>query len=73
MLAAVPLARGAEDPLPFMRPLSAGLWVAVFALLLAVGVGLWRSGLWAAPLAALPLAVTGRSTCGSCRAWRRRW
>ena len=57
LLAAVPLARGAVDPLPFMHAVSAALWVGSFALLLGVGVGLWRAGLWAAPLAALPLAV----------------
>lgn len=55
-LAAVPLAAGADDPLPFMHRLSAGLWVASFALLLALGVGLWAEGLWAGPLLALPLA-----------------
>ena len=57
VLAAVPLARGAADPLPFMHAVSAALWVGSFALLLVLGVGLWRAGLWAAPLAALPLAV----------------
>lgn len=57
LLAALPLARGAVDPLPFMHAVSAGLWAASFALLLGVGVGLWRAGLWAAPLAALPLAA----------------
>lgn len=56
MAAAVPLARGAADPLPFMHTLSAALWAGSFALLLALGVGLWRAGLWAAPLAVLPLA-----------------
>ena len=57
MIAAVPLARGVADPLPFMHAVSAGLWVASFATLLALGVGLWRAGVDAAPLAALPLAV----------------
>ncbi|HSQ00727.1 MAG TPA: hypothetical protein VL049_26180 [Candidatus Dormibacteraeota bacterium] len=57
VLAAAPLARGAADPLPFMHAVSAALWVGSFALLLALGIGLWRAGLWAAPLAALPLAV----------------
>ena len=56
-LAAIPLAGGAEDPLPFMHGVAAALWVGSFALLLALGVGLWRAGLWAAPLAALPLTV----------------
>jgi arabinofuranosyltransferase len=57
LLAAVPLARGAADPLPFMHAVSAALWAGAFALLLALGTGLWRAGVWAAPLAALPLAV----------------
>ena len=55
-LAAVPLARGASDPLPFMHLVSAGLWVASFGLLVALGIGLWAQGLWAAPLAVIPLA-----------------
>ncbi len=55
-LAAVPLARGAADPLPFMHGVSAALWAASFALLLALGIGLWAEGLWAGPLIALPLA-----------------
>lgn len=57
VIAALPLARGADDPLACMHALSAALWAGSFALLLALGVGLWRAGLWAAPLAALPLAV----------------
>lgn len=57
VLAAVPLARGDADPLPFMHTVSVVLWAASYALLLGLGIGLWRAGLWAAPLAALPLAV----------------
>lgn len=56
LAATVPLADGAADPLPFMHALSAALWVGSFALLLALGAGMWRAGLWAAPLLALPLA-----------------
>jgi arabinofuranosyltransferase len=56
VLATVPLAREATDPLPFMHEVSAVLWVASFALLLVLGIGLWAEGLWAGPLIALPLA-----------------
>jgi hypothetical protein len=56
VLAAVPLARGAVDPLPFMQTVSAGLWLASYGMLAALGVALWRRGLWAAPLALIPLA-----------------
>ncbi len=56
-LAAVPLARGAADPLPFMHAASAVLWWASYALLLGLGVALWAEGLWAAPLLVVPLAV----------------
>jgi arabinofuranosyltransferase len=56
-LAAVPLARGAADPLPFMYAVSAACWIGSYALLLALGVGLGLGGVWAAPLAVLPLAV----------------
>ncbi|MEO8601127.1 MAG: hypothetical protein ABI629_00985 [bacterium] len=55
-LAALPLARGADDPLPFMYLVSAGLWVASYGLLLGLGIGLWARGVWAAPLALIPLA-----------------
>lgn len=56
-LAAAPLAAGAEDPLPFMHVVSAALWWASYALLLLLGIALWREGLWAAPLGVLPLAL----------------
>lgn len=56
-LAAVPLASGADDPLPFMHVVSAGLWWASYALLLGFGIALWADGTWAAPLALLPLAL----------------
>lgn len=56
VLAALPLAAGAEDPLPAMHALSAVLWAVSFALLTALGVALWARGLWAAPLAVVPLA-----------------
>jgi arabinofuranosyltransferase len=57
VLAAVPLARGAEDPLHFMHLVSAACWVGSYALLLVLGVDLALAGLWAAPFAALPLTV----------------
>ncbi len=57
LLAAVPLAAGADDPLPFMHVTSAVLWCASYALLLALAIGLWSEGIWAAPLALLPLAL----------------
>ena len=56
-LAAVPLAGGVSDPLPFMHAVSAGLWWATYALLLWLTIGLWSEGVWAAPLALLPLAL----------------
>jgi arabinofuranosyltransferase len=56
-LAAVPLAAGADDPLPFMHVVSAVLWWVSYALLLGLGVALWADGLWAAPLALLPLTL----------------
>jgi arabinofuranosyltransferase len=56
VLAAVPLARGAADPLPFMQTVSVGLWLATYGILTLLGVALWRRGLWAAPLALIPLA-----------------
>jgi arabinofuranosyltransferase len=57
VLAAVPLAAGADDPLPFMHAVSAALWWASYALLLALAIALWADGVWAAPLALLPLAL----------------
>jgi len=56
MLSAVPLAVGAEDPLPAMHVLSIWLWFCSYGLLIALGVRLFREGQWVAPLAALPLA-----------------
>ena len=56
MAAAIPLARGAEDPLPFLHAVSAGLWLASYGLLLVLMVRLYREGLWGAPLAVVPLA-----------------
>src|SRR5262249_15745005 len=57
MLAAVPLAGGAEDPLPFMHGVSAICWWGSYGLLLVLAIALWRAGVWAAPLALLPLAL----------------
>jgi arabinofuranosyltransferase len=57
LLAAAPLAAGADDPLTFMHAVSAALWFAAYALLLALGIALWADGVWAAPLIALPLAL----------------
>src|SRR4029450_7105058 len=57
VLAAVPLARGANDPLPFMHVASALLWCLSYALLLAIAIRLWAAGCWAAPLGLLPLAL----------------
>jgi arabinofuranosyltransferase len=56
LAAAVPLAAGADDPLPFMHVTSAALWWASYAVLLTLAVGLWSDGIWAAPLGILPLA-----------------
>jgi arabinofuranosyltransferase len=56
-LAALPLAVGADDPLPFMHAVSAALWWASYALLLVLAIALWADGVWAAPLALLPLAL----------------
>lgn len=55
LLSAIPLARGATDPLPFMHTLSLALWLGSFFLLLGIGGLLYREGNWAAPLAAVPL------------------
>jgi arabinofuranosyltransferase len=57
VLAAIPLARGALDPLPFMHVVAAACWIGAYALLLWLCVRLARDGLWAAPLALLPLAL----------------
>jgi arabinofuranosyltransferase len=57
VLAAAPLAAGADDPLPFMHAVSAILWWATYGLLFAICVALWRDGAWAAPLGLLPLAL----------------
>ena len=57
VLAAAPLAAGADDPLPFMHAVSAALWWATYALLLAICIALWGEGLWVAPLALLPVAL----------------
>jgi arabinofuranosyltransferase len=56
-LAAVPLALGADDPLPFMHVVSLLLWWASYALLLLLLIALWSQGVWAAPLGVLPLAM----------------
>jgi arabinofuranosyltransferase len=56
LVSAIPLALGAQDPLPFMHVFSVVLWIASYGVLLALGVKLWRDGLWVGPLVALPLA-----------------
>lgn len=53
MLSAVPLALGADDPLPFMHAAGAVLWWATGALLLVLAYRLGRTGVWAAPLAVI--------------------
>src|SRR5262245_60708641 len=57
VLAAVPLARGAVDPLPFMHLVSAVCWLLSYGLLLALAVELALAGVWAAPLGVVPLAL----------------
>lgn len=57
VFAAVPLALGAADPLPFMHAAALVLWWASYALLLWLAIGLWSAGVWAAPLGLLPLAL----------------
>jgi arabinofuranosyltransferase len=57
LLAAIPLAAGADDPLPFMHAVSIVCWWASYGLLLGLAVGLWNAGVWAAPLGLLPLAL----------------
>ncbi|MBI4519076.1 MAG: hypothetical protein HY699_25075 [Deltaproteobacteria bacterium] len=55
VLAALPLARGASDPLPFMHAAGFGCWLLSYLLLLLLGVRLFRQGVWIAPLALAPL------------------
>jgi hypothetical protein len=40
-----------------MHAVSAALWWATYALLLAICIALWGEGLWVAPLAVLPVAL----------------
>ncbi|MBI1815050.1 MAG: hypothetical protein HYR72_08740 [Deltaproteobacteria bacterium] len=55
MFSAIPMAMGADDPLPFMHLLSMLLWLASYGLLMSLGVRLFRAGVWIAPLALVPL------------------
>jgi hypothetical protein len=55
MLSAVPLALGADDPLPFMHVVSLVLWILSYLVLLRLGVKLFHDGIWIAPLALVPL------------------
>lgn len=55
VLAAIPLAFGATDPINFMHAVGAGLWLATYALWLRLGVRLFVEGRWGAPLALIPL------------------
>ncbi len=55
VLAAIPLALGASDPIDFLHALGAGLWLATYALWLRLGVRLFAEGRWGAPLALIPL------------------
>ncbi len=55
VLSAVPLAQGAEDPLPFMHRAGRFFWFGSYALLLAFGSFLAFRGITTAPLAAAPL------------------
>ncbi len=55
VLAAVPLASGAEDPLPFMHRAGQFFWFGSYALLLAFGCYLASRGVYTAPLVAAPL------------------
>jgi arabinofuranosyltransferase len=56
LLAAIPLAFGSEDPLPFMHAVSVVLWAVSYLLLVLIAVRLWKQGVWAAPLAVVALA-----------------
>lgn len=56
VMAAVPLAAGADDPLPTMHRVARLLWFATFALLVVFGIFLaWRRNIYTAPLIAFPL------------------
>ena len=54
--AAVPLASGADDPLPAMHRFARVLWFATYGLLIFCGVFFaWRRNIYTAPLIAVPL------------------
>jgi len=55
MLSAIPLATGAEDPLPFMHRVGRFFWFGTYSLLLAFGSYLQFRGVYTAPLVAAPL------------------
>jgi len=56
LLAAIPLAFGAEDPLSFMHIVGGVLWAGSYLLLLAMSFAFFAEGIWIAPLALVPLA-----------------
>jgi arabinofuranosyltransferase len=55
MISALPLALGADDPLPAMHLLGMGLWLGTYGLLVLLGVILAGRGVLIGPLIALPL------------------
>lgn len=55
LIAAVPLATGADDPLPFMHGAGVALWFGTYLILAILGVSLFREGHWIGPLALIPL------------------
>ena len=55
VLAAVPIASGAEDPIQFMHGAGRFFWFGSYALLLAFGSYLAYRGVYTAPLVAAPL------------------
>ncbi|HVN87565.1 MAG TPA: hypothetical protein VMW17_22240 [Candidatus Binatia bacterium] len=55
IISAIPMAAGAVDPLPFMQVFSLALWLLSYALLLLLGIRLFREGVWIGPLALIPL------------------
>jgi hypothetical protein len=56
VLSAIPIASGADDPLPFMHGVGVVLWASFYAILILFCARLGWEGAWAAPLAAVALA-----------------